>query len=113
MNASMRIGSGSTPQGATAWQQYDPTNPLMRGVYVDVDTSAAGFKKTPNYVISLCAHNRAWELSGTSAVYDPTAIGFRVYVRWSYNQSGAEQPPLTPAEANRDGWYVTWIGVES
>ncbi len=33
MNASMRIATGSTVKGATAWQQYDPTNALMRGVF--------------------------------------------------------------------------------
>ncbi len=112
MNVSMRIGSGSTPPGATNWQQYAPTSPLKRGVFVDVDTTAAGFTKTPNYVISVCGQNRVWELAGTSAVYDPKPNGFRVYLRWSYNKPGAEQPPLTPAEANQQGFFVTWIGVE-
>jgi hypothetical protein len=113
MNASMRIASGSTVQGATAWQQYDPTNALMRGVFVDVDTSQGGFTKTPNYVISLCGHNRVWEVSGASAVYDPTPIGFRVYLRWSYNKGGAEAPPLTPAMANQFLWFISWIGIQA
>jgi hypothetical protein len=112
MNASMRIASGSTKPGATNWQQYDPGSPLLRGVYVDVDTSHGDFKKTPNYVTSVCGHNKVWELAGTSAVYDPTPTGFRIYVRWSYNKPGAELPTLTPADANALGWYVTWIGIE-
>jgi hypothetical protein len=112
MNTSMRIASGSTKPGETNWKQYEPSNPLKRGVWVDVDTTSGGFNKTPNYVISVCGRSRVWELAGTSAVYDPTPTGFRVYVRWSYNKPGQEAPPLTPAEANGCGWYVTWIGVE-
>ena len=109
----MRIGSGSTAPGSTHFQQYDPTHASQgRGVFVDVDTSSAGFTKTPNYVISVCGHSSHWALSGTSAIYDPSPTGFRVYLRWSYNPNGQEAPPLTPADANAYGWYITWIGIE-
>ena len=109
----MNIGSGSTKPGNTAWQPYDPTSAIPgRGIFVDVDTSHARFTKTPNYVISVCGNNRHWELTGTSQVYDPSPTKFRVFVRLSYNKTGAETPPLTPAQANTYGWHVTWIGVE-
>ena len=110
----MRIGSGATVAGSTAWQPYDPSSTIPgRGIYVDVDTSAAGFTKTPNYVISLCGRTNHWELTGTSAIYSPTNIKFRVYVRLSYNKPGLETPPLTPAQANAYGWHISWIGVEA
>ena len=113
MNASMRIGSGSTKPVNTAWQPYDPTSSIPgRGIFVDVDTSHAGFTKTPNYVISVGGRSHHWELTGTSTIYDPTPTKFRVYVRLSYNKTGQETPPLTPAQANTHLWHVTWIGVE-
>ncbi len=40
-----RIGIGKTPPGSTAWQVYS-TN----GIFVTVDTTAAGFSKTPTYL---------------------------------------------------------------
>jgi len=116
MNTSTRIASGSTIPGKTNWQPYDPVNPLNipgRGVYVDIDTSQAGFTKTPNYVISLCGHTNHWEVCGSSAIYDPTPTGFRVNLRYSWNAPTHEAPPLMPDEANKFGWYVTWIGVEA
>jgi hypothetical protein len=114
-DTSMRIGSGSTKPGSTNWQPYDPTSSIPgRGIFVDVDTSAAGFTKTPNYVISVCGYSHHWILTGTSQVYDPTPTSFRVYVRYSYNKSGQEAPPLTPGDANSQPWrwHVTWIGVQ-
>jgi hypothetical protein len=116
MNTSMRIGSGSTPAGSTAWKPYDPNSPIPgRGIYVDVDTTAAGFKNTPNYVASLCGKGNHWEVCGSNAIYNPTNVGFRIYLRYSWNAPGHEQPPLTPAFANAAGhqWYVSWIGVEA
>ena len=110
---SMRIGSGKTDPDNTAWQPYNPTSPIPgRGIYVDVDTSKAGFTKTPNYVISVCGHTDHWVLTGTSTIYDPTPTGFRVYVRYSYNKPGQEAPPLTPAYAKQCKWHVSWIGIE-
>lgn len=111
--SSMRIGSGSTKPGDTDWQPYDTASPIPgRGLYLDVDTSAAGFTKTPNYVISVCGYTDHWVLTGTSTIYSPTPNKFRVYVRLSYNKPGQETPPLTPAYANECQWYVTWIGIE-
>jgi hypothetical protein len=96
----MQIVAGSTVPGATAWQVYDAS-----GIYVDVDTSAAGFSRVPIYVTSLGGHAHHWETTGGSSVYQPTAGGFRVYVRFA---SGV---PLTPAYANSNAWVVSWIGV--
>lgn len=96
----MQIGAGSTIPGATAWQVFNPS-----GIFVDVDTSAAGFGRVPVYVSALGGTAHHWEATGGSAIYQPTAAGFRVYVRYSSNA------PLTPADANANGWVVQWIGV--
>lgn len=101
--ASVRIGSGSTPVGSTNWQQYTGG----RGVYVDVDTSAAGFKTTPSYVTSIGGVTHHWATTGGSSVYSATATKFRIYVRW------IDGAPLSPTTANQYKWHINWVGVES
>jgi hypothetical protein len=102
--SSMKIGSGETPAGNTNWQQY--LGGGGPGIFVDVDTSAAGFTSTPTYVAAIAGNSRHWETTGGSALYDLTPTGFRVYVRFFDSQ------PLTPIDANQDQWRITWIGVE-
>src|SRR5437763_9908946 len=99
------LASGSTPPGATAWQQYNP--PTNTGVFVDVDTSAAGFDTTPVYITSIGGNSSHWSTTGATSIYTATAKGFRVYVRW------ADGSALTPAQANSLGWYINWIGMEN
>lgn len=101
--ASLKIGSGSTPSGSTNWQQY----PGGAGVFVDVDTSAAGFKTTPVYLTSIGGSTSHWATTGATSIYFPKPTGFRIYVRWN---DGA---PLTPATANSYGWHINWMGIES
>jgi hypothetical protein len=95
------IAKGSTPVGNTAWQQYSDGE----GVFVDVDTSSAGFKTTPIYITSLGGRLGHWGTTGATSIYEPTPTGFRVYVRWSTGGL------LTPAEANGAGWHINWIAV--
>lgn len=103
--ASLRIGSGSTPAGSTNWQQY----PSGRGVFVDIDTSAAGFTGTPAYFSSLAGNqiNGQWKTTGASSIYLPTATKFRIYIRM------ADDSLFTPAEANARGWFINWMGIQS
>jgi hypothetical protein len=95
------MARGSTPVGNTAWQQY----PDGEGVFVDVDTSSAGFTTTPIYITSLGGLSQHWGTTGATSIYQPTPTGFRVYVRWS---GGG---PLTPALANQQEWHINWIAV--
>jgi hypothetical protein len=95
------MARGSTPVGNTAWQQY----PDGEGVFVDVDTSSAGFTTTPIYITSLGGFTQHWGTTGATSIYQPTPTGFRVYIRW---WSGG---PLTPALANQNGWHINWIAV--
>jgi hypothetical protein len=97
------IASGRTPPGNTNWQLYRDTTP---GIFVDVNTSAAGFSNTPVYVTSLGGNIGHWATTGGSSVYQETPAGFRVYVRWSNSNS------ITPAQANSWQWHINWIGIQ-
>jgi Domain of unknown function (DUF4962) len=105
--AGMKIRAESTPKGQTAWQAYVVSS-TPRGIFVDVDTSTAGFTSTPVYITSLGGDSRHWATSGGSSVYNATAIGFRIYIRWV----DSTIPPPTPQSANTDEWHVNWIGYE-
>ena len=99
--ATHRIASGNTAPGATAWQVY-----TANGIFVDVNTAAGKFSATPVYITSLGGVNGNWATTGATSIYSPTATGFRVYIKWS------DSSPLTPAQANTNGWYINWIGIE-
>ena len=99
---SIKIASGSTTPGSTNWQAYG-----SNGVYLDVDTSAGKFATTPRYVTSIGGNSSHWATTGTTSIYNATATGFRVYVRWSDGSA------LTPVQANSFQWHISWIGVEA
>ena len=92
--------TGSTIPGSTDWVQYGENS-----IYVDVDTSLAGFTETPLYFASLGGYYRQWEVDGFDAIYYPTAEGFRIYLRNELDNS------LTPDNANERGWYIQWTGI--
>lgn len=86
------------------WRQHNPRK--NEGLFVDVDTSSAGFIKTPVYVTSLYGRRGHWMTTGGSSVCDPTPKNFRVYIRY------ADGSPLARTVAQREGWYIEWIGME-
>lgn len=96
-----KIASGKTQPGATNWQVYNAD-----GIYIDVDTTAAQFTKTPVYVTSIGGDSGHYATTGASSVYSATEKGFRIYIRWA--NSGA----LTPAQANSSKWHINWIAIE-
>ena len=98
-----KIASGRTQPGATNWQVNGD------GVYVDVDTSAAGFANTPIYVTSLVGDSNHWGTTGASSIYQATAKGFRVYIRWDKDY---KTTAITPEEANGYKWHINWIAIE-
>src|SRR3954454_16538747 len=102
------IGTGKTEPGNTDWKPVDGD---PRGICVEVDTSSAGFKTTPNYVASLGGNDYHWMLTGTSAIYHASKDSFSIFLRWwDWGQPGL--PHLTANFANERGWHVTWIGAE-
>ena len=100
-----KTASGRTTPGATNWQVQRSTT-----IYVDVDTSAAGFTTTPVYVTSIGGDTNHWRTAGGSSVYAATATGFRVFLRW--DTISVNQEALTPADANNYKWHINWIGSE-
>ena len=98
---SARIGTGSTPDGNTNWKVFS-----SNGIYVDVDTSAAGFTTTPNYISSLDGRTRHWSAVGAGRIYNATPTSCRIYVQW------VDRSALTPANANEMNWHINWIGME-
>ena len=91
----VKIGYG-TSEG-TPWEDY------AKGVFVTVDTSAAGFTETPVYVVSTGGGGGQWGLIGTSSVYNATKDSFKVYIQ---KANGDE---LDVADAAK--WYINWIGI--
>jgi hypothetical protein len=89
------VGSGNK------WKLYENGY----GLYVDIDTSKAKFKKTPVYFTSLSGTGNHYVLTGIEAVYSATKKGFRVYVRIP-NQR------LTVDYAKQRKWTINWIGIE-
>ncbi len=108
LSQTVQVASGSTPVYQTAWQSYSDGQG-GEGIFVDVDTTLAGFKTTPIYTTSLGGNGYQWLSSGATSIYTPTPTGFRVYVRWSAVSSLT--PALTPAFANQNGWHINWIAV--
>lgn len=96
-----KIATGCTL--ASEWQQHQ----INAGVFVDVDTSAARFTRTATYITALHGFGAHWRTTGGSSVYNATATGFRIYVRF------VGGGPLTIALAQQYGWHIQWIGVES
>ncbi|MEU0571349.1 hypothetical protein ABZ297_38960 [Nonomuraea sp. NPDC005983] len=96
------IGSGATMPGV-GWVSYGANT----GIYLDVDTTSAHFTSTPAYVTTIGGAGAHWTLTGTSAIYNATPTGFRIYVRW------ADGGRITPADAVQFGWYVGWFGVQN
>jgi hypothetical protein len=94
-----KTAAGRTPPGATDWKQYSD------GIYVDVDTSAAGFgERSVIYTTSLAGEKGHWLTTGGSCIYSPTNKGFRIYVKYIST--------VTPQDANSWNWHINWIGIE-
>jgi hypothetical protein len=98
----MRMESGQT--SINDWMTYHTGN----GVYVDVNTAAAGFKSIPHYVVSLYGKSQHWAVTGVTSIYNASISGFRVYLRWSVSGN----IPLNAAHAQEKGWYLRWTGIE-
>ncbi|MEJ6481552.1 RICIN domain-containing protein [Nostoc punctiforme UO1] len=104
-----KFASGKTTPGATDWQTGG--NVGSSGIYVYIDTTAAGFSSVPTYVITVGGKSHHWGISGSSSIYNPTAKGFEVEIRWEQGYSQSETA-VTPAVANQYEWHINWIAIE-
>ncbi|MFC5834751.1 isopeptide-forming domain-containing fimbrial protein [Nonomuraea insulae] len=91
--------SGRTEPGK-GWKVY-----TSKTIFIDVDTSEAGFTATPVYTTSIGGTGGSqYILGGVTGIYSATPTGFRIHVYRT------DDRPLTPADAESYGWYVNWIG---
>jgi hypothetical protein len=102
----MRICSGQTPTGSTAWMAYG-SGPAQ--IMATIDTSACGFTSKPIYHTVLAGVGSHWVTTGGSNPYTTAATEktqFQVYIN-----NGAAG--VTPAVANQadHGWIIQWIAV--
>ena len=95
----LRIASGRTQ--VADWKNYSTT-----GIYVDVNTSAAGFTQTPVYFTSLQGTSAHWEMVGATSIYSPTRNSFRVYMR-----SARDASNIRITTASTYNWYLSWIAI--
>jgi hypothetical protein len=100
-STSQRVASGNTEPGQ-GWTSFHDM-----GICNTVDTSSAHFTGTPTYVASVAGSANQWLLTGSGAIYDPKVASFTVCVKRS------DGVPVTPADAQVNGWYVHWIGVDN
>jgi subtilisin family serine protease len=96
--SSPALCTGRTTPSSTNWQVYTPND-----VYVDVDTTACGFGSRPEYFTSLGGSSQHWRTQGATAIYFPSATGFRIYL---HRPTG-----LTPAQANTLQWHINWLAI--
>ena len=92
--------AGNTTPGATAWQSYQGY-----ALYLDVDTTNAGFKTTPVYTVSLTGDSMIFWATGGSAPYSTSPTGFRLYIRL------IDGTPISPTQANTYNWHINWMAA--
>ncbi len=92
--AQPRLGSGVTSAGHTGWTDSSGPVPWIEAT---VDTSGAGFVKSPQYFASLSPPDAAVLMVSAG----PQSFTVRVV--------GGD----TAAEAESEQWTVTWVGIES
>jgi hypothetical protein len=93
-NNTIAFGLCTGKSATTPWVQHNADT-----IYMDVNTSACGMVLTPSYFTSLNGSSAHGQTRGATAIYSPTATGFRVYV----NRSG-----VTPAYAQTRNWHIQW-----
>lgn len=129
--AQPRIVTGQTSRGYTGWEEWlepvDPQTPdgdqYLLGFQLSVDTSAAGFAKTPCYFAWLDGP-REWQSVGPVTnwripydwIVDETAGGFTVRVPLIDDELPQGQKVLSLENflifVRCYGLYVCWMGIE-
>ncbi|MCG6986094.1 MAG: hypothetical protein LJE61_12960 [Thiocapsa sp.] len=118
------IAWGETEAGRTGWKYIDNEFSPQYGLYVDVDTSVAGFDRSPFYFAQLigdlspitsAGRSDASTLQGETARFSDlygylSETGKRAFRFRVCGPYGDAPDPSTAAE--QIGWRVFWIGVE-
>lgn len=104
MNAQVEQGQTKL----TDWQDY-----AGGGIFVEVDTSNYQFKSTPHFLVSLHGEKHQWRTVGSNCVYNDSADGFSLYLKWAANPDSVFQRdnPLSATLARECGWIIKWTAI--
>jgi hypothetical protein len=103
--------AGQTIPGASGWRQDTSGTSEIAAwtIYLQVSTQPSGFTDTqqyhlaPRYFTSIHGVKGAWRLRGAHILYEPTRLGFKVYV--------VCDKAITTAEAEKNQWSIAYIGT--
>lgn len=97
-----KIATGTS----NAWQLYEDSD--SPGLKMHVDTSKAGFKKTPLYFTSISGELNHKDLTGVESIYFATRKGFNIYIRFKNGRK------ISVHDAkNVYKWKLNWIGIDT
>jgi hypothetical protein len=113
------IAAGQTEQGRTGWLEWKVGEQTL-GVHVAVDTSAARFKGTPQYLAHVVGDRHVTAGSGQllivmrtlPAVVAATPTRFTLQLRIVIEQASVAIANL-PQLVETLQWHVVWTGIES
>jgi hypothetical protein len=113
------IAAGQTEQGRTGWLEWKVGEQTL-GVQVEVDTSAARFKGTPQYLAHVIGERHVTAGSGQllilmrtlPAVVSATPLRFTLQLRIVIEQSSVAIVNL-PQLLETLQWHVVWTGIEA
>lgn len=117
------IAAGITKAAATHWQ-YFPSLATKHGVATIVDTSAAGFRHTPEYTAQIVGERAVGGnvFDGIVSIAQPTATSFVCRLTMPMNllvggpvlnSAGQFNAALLDTLRNQLQWQVSWMGVET
>lgn len=107
-----KIATGSTSSCDTDWNEYEDYGNGY-GIFVNIDTSAAGFTETPLYFTSLSGEAFHWTTTGATSIYNADPTGFRVYVFQTMDNSHIPGGDVlvTPEFAKSYKWHINWMAI--
>jgi hypothetical protein len=117
------LAGGSTPAGATPWQFF-PATGAAGGVQTVVDTSSAGFQRTPAYAAHVIGSRQLRSdlvIDGIASVAgaSPTAFVLQVTLPRNLISGTSELNPdaaftadLLQELTTGARWSVWWVGIE-
>jgi hypothetical protein len=119
------VAAGGTVPADTAWAFF-PAAGAPAGVQTRVDTSGAGFRRTPSYVASVVGRRELAPngplVDGFPTVAQPSPAGFTLQLAMprdlvvgarALNPGSAFTPSLLATLRSTLQWSVSWIGVEA
>lgn len=106
VNQQVRSAAGATARavsGRACGEDLDWNRYKQKDMYVEVNTTSAGFSETPIYTASV-EGSGSWTTMGPHAIYSASPTSFRVYM---FNHAGSDM--LKYAVDKK--WCITWIAI--